>query len=35
MIVQRITGNILRAFGGGPAARRHPSIPNWHHVTGQ
>ena len=34
-VIQRITGNILRAFGGGPAARRHPSIANWHQVTGQ
>ena len=33
--IQRITGNILRAFGRGPAARRHPSVANWHQVTGQ
>jgi hypothetical protein len=34
-VIQRITGNILLAFGSGPAARRHPSVANWHHVTGQ
>jgi hypothetical protein len=34
-VIQRITGNILRAFGGGPAGRRHPSIANWQRVTGQ
>jgi hypothetical protein len=34
-ILQRITGNILRVFGGGPAGRRHPSAANWRRVTGQ
>ena len=34
-MVQRITGNILRLFGQGPAARHRPSVPNWRQVTGQ
>jgi len=34
-IIQRITGNILRAFGQGPAQRTHPSVANWRQVTGQ
>jgi hypothetical protein len=34
-IVQQMTGNILRLFGQGPAARRQPSTPNWRQVTGQ
>ncbi len=34
-IVQRITGNILRAFGQGPAGHTHPSAANWRQVTGQ
>ena len=34
-IVQRITGNILRVFGLGPAGRIEPSVANWHQVTGQ
>jgi hypothetical protein len=34
-IVRRITGNILRAFGTGPAGRQHPSVPNWRQITGQ
>jgi hypothetical protein len=34
-LVQRITGNILALFGQGPAARHHPSIPNWRQVTAQ
>jgi hypothetical protein len=34
-IVRRITGNILRAFGGGPAGRQHPSAANWPRITGQ
>jgi hypothetical protein len=34
-IVRRITGNILRAFGSGPAGRQHPSVANWRQVTGQ
>ena len=34
-IVQRITGNVLRAFGAGPAGRRHPSVTNWPRITGQ
>ena len=33
--VQRITGNILKLFGQGPAARIRPSVPNWPQVTGQ
>jgi hypothetical protein len=28
--IQQITGNLLRAFGDGPAGRHHPSTPNWH-----
>jgi hypothetical protein len=34
-VVQRMTGNILRLFGQGPAARHQPSVPNWRQVTGQ
>jgi hypothetical protein len=34
-MVQRMTGNILRLFGLGPAARHQPSVPNWQHATGQ
>jgi hypothetical protein len=34
-IVQQITGNILRAFGQGPAGYAHPSVANWKQVTGQ
>ena len=34
-MVQRITGNILKLFGQGPAARLRPSVPNWQQVTGQ
>jgi len=34
-MVQRITGNILRLFGQGAAARIRPSVPNWRQVTGQ
>ena len=34
-MVQRITGNILKLFGQGPAARVQPSVPNWQQVTGQ
>jgi hypothetical protein len=34
-VLQRITGNILRAFGQGPAARVHLSVANWRQVTGQ
>jgi hypothetical protein len=34
-IVRRITGNILRAFGAGPAGRQHPSVTNWPRITGQ
>jgi hypothetical protein len=34
-MVQRMTGNILRLFGQGPAARHQPSVPNWRQVTGQ
>ena len=33
-IVQRMTGNILRLFGLGTAARHQPSVPNWQHATG-
>jgi hypothetical protein len=28
-VVQRITGNLLRAFGQGPMGRRHASVANW------
>jgi hypothetical protein len=34
-VVQRMTGNILKLFGQGPAARIQPSVPNWQQVTGQ
>jgi hypothetical protein len=34
-IVQRITGNIFKLFGQGPAAKLQPSAPNWRQVTGQ
>jgi hypothetical protein len=34
-VVQRITGNILRVFGQGPAGRIEPSIANARQVTGQ
>lgn len=34
-MVQRITANILRVFGAGPAGRTHPSVANWQQVTGQ
>ncbi len=34
-VVQRMTGNVLRLFGRGPAARIQPSAPNWQQVTGQ
>ena len=34
-VVQRMTGNILKLFGQGPAARLQPSVPNWQQVTGQ
>ncbi len=34
-MVQRITGNIMKLFGQGPAARIQPSVPNWRQVTGQ
>jgi hypothetical protein len=34
-VVQRVTGNILRVFGQGPAGRTHPSVANWQQVTGQ
>jgi hypothetical protein len=34
-MVQRITANILRLFGQGPAARHHPSISDWRQLTSQ
>jgi hypothetical protein len=34
-MVQRITANIFRLFGQGPAARLEPSVANWRQVTGQ
>ena len=34
-VVQRMTGNILKLFGQGPAARIQPSVANWRQVTGQ
>jgi hypothetical protein len=34
-MVQRITGNIFKLFGQGPAARFQPSTANWQKVTGQ
>ena len=34
-VVQRMTGNILRLFGQGPAAATQPSVPNWRQVTSQ
>lgn len=33
--LQRITGNIFRVFGQGPAGHTHPSVANWRQVTGQ
>jgi len=27
--IQKITGNILKVFGQGPAGLTHPSVPNW------
>jgi hypothetical protein len=33
--VRRITANILRVFGGGPAGRIQPSVANWQQVAGQ
>lgn len=32
-LTQRITGNLLRLFGQGPAGRREPSVANWKSVT--
>jgi hypothetical protein len=34
-VVRRITGNIFKLFGEGPAARHQPSAGNWRQVTGQ
>ncbi|MDQ2811843.1 MAG: hypothetical protein M3Z75_08185 [Actinomycetota bacterium] len=34
-MVQRMTGNIFKLFGQGPAARIRPSVANWRQVTGQ
>jgi hypothetical protein len=34
-MVQRITANIFKLFGQGPAARTQPSVPNWRQVTSQ
>ncbi len=34
-MVRRITGNILKLFGQGSAARIRPSVPDWQQVTGQ
>jgi hypothetical protein len=34
-VLDQITGNILRAFGQGPAGRTHPSVANWQQLTGQ
>ena len=34
-VVRRITGNILKLFGEGPAARHEPSVANWRQITGQ
>jgi len=31
--VARITGNLLRVFGQGPAGRMEPSVPNWSQLT--
>jgi hypothetical protein len=28
-VIGQITANLLTAFGGGPAARPHPSVANW------
>ena len=33
--LQRITGNILRVFGQGPAGHIQPSVANARQVTGQ
>jgi hypothetical protein len=35
ILVQRITGNIFRLFGQGPAARIQPAVANWRQVTSQ
>ncbi len=35
VMVQRITANIFKLFGQGPAARLEPSVANWRQVTGQ
>jgi hypothetical protein len=32
-LVQRITANVLRLFGSGPAGRRQPSVPNWQGIA--
>ena len=34
-VVQRMTGNILKLFGEGPAAKIEPSVANWQQVTRQ
>jgi hypothetical protein len=34
-VVSRVTGNIMKLFGEGPAARHQPSVANWRQVTGQ
>ena len=34
-VVRRITGNILKLFGEGPAARHESSVANWSQITGQ
>lgn len=34
-LLDRITGNIMRVFGQGPAGLTHPSAANWQQITGQ
>jgi hypothetical protein len=32
-LTRRITGNLLRLFGKGPAGQSEPSVANWQHVS--
>ncbi|HBW21242.1 MAG TPA: hypothetical protein DEH11_20630 [Actinobacteria bacterium] len=34
MLIQRITGNVLLAFGEGPTGHGHPSAANWRAIAG-
>jgi hypothetical protein len=33
-IIVQVTRNVLLAFGAGPAAQAHPSVPNWKDLPG-